>query len=149
MAAASSRNAAAARGAVVASASSRTRAASSVGPVTKRRRSARDAEPDAVLVGLGPHPEHVGEVQPDVAVLGRDLVPALAAESVLEVAELLVAHPQSEGRARLEADADALGHVTFSVLPPAGRSRSARRPRTSGAGRQRASRGCPGAGCRR
>src|SRR3954453_7866285 len=104
----------------MASASSRTRVAASVVPVTKRRRSARGAEPDTVLVGLGPHPKHVGEVQPDVAVLGRDLVPALAAEGVLEVAELLVAHAQPEGRARLEADADALGHVGFSVLPPAG-----------------------------
>src|SRR3954468_3190127 len=134
----------------MASASSRTRVASSVFPLTKRwARSAGDPEPDAVLVGLGSQPEDVGEVQLHAAVLGRDLVPALAAEGVLELAELLVGHAEPEGRARLEADADALGHVGFSVLPPAGRPRSARRPPTSGARRPRASRGCRAAASRR
>src|SRR4051812_40000013 len=134
----------------MASASSRTRVASSVFPLTKRwARSAGDPEPDAVLVGLGSQPQDVGEVQLHAAVLGRDLVPALAAEGVLELAELLVAHPECERRAGLEADADALRHVRVSFLPPAGRSRSARRPPTAGGRTPRASRGCPRGASRR
>src|SRR4051794_14838358 len=100
----------------MASASSRTRVASSGRPLTERR-PGRDAEPHAGLRGPRPQPEDVREVQLHAAVLGGDLVPALPAEGVLELAELLVGHPQPEGRARLEADADALGHVMFSVLP--------------------------------
>src|SRR3954463_9906808 len=102
-----------------------------------------------MLVRLRAQPEDMLEVQLHVAVLGRDLVPALAAEGVLELAELLVADAEPEGRARLEADADALGHVGFSVLPPAGRSRSARRPPSPGARRRRASRGSPAGASRR
>ena len=79
-------------------------------PAVARSRQPAEAiaEADAVLVALGAHPEHVGEVEPDGAVLGLDLVPALAAEGVVELGELLVGHPQGERRAGLEADADAL-----------------------------------------
>src|SRR5512133_2105668 len=79
------------------------------------------AEAHAVLVALGADPEHVGEVELHRAVIGLDLVPALAAESGVEGGELLVAHPQGERRAGLEADADALGH---GVSVPSGAGRS-------------------------
>ena len=73
------------------------------------------AEADAVLVGLGAQPEHVGEVQADGAVLAGDVVPALAAEGLVELGQLLVGDAQGKRRARLEADADALGHGSVSL----------------------------------
>src|SRR4029453_6553184 len=92
--------------------------------VSSRAASARggDAEAHAVLLALRAHPEHVRKVELHGAVLGLELVPALAAEGVVEPGELLVAHAQGERGAGLEADADALGHGV-SVPSRAGRSR--------------------------
>src|SRR4029079_12843557 len=88
--------------------------------------AAADPEPDAVLVGLGAHPQDVLEVQLHRAVLGGDLVPPLVDARVGEAAEVVVAPPQGERRAGLESDADALRHVgqcpsagwTISVSTP-------------------------------
>src|SRR5262245_51219163 len=100
----------------------------------------RDPEPDPVLLAGGTNPQHVGEVQAHRAVLGDDLVPAVAAKGVVELGQLVVGDPEVEGRARVKADADALGHGvqcasagwTISVSTPpddAGCRNATREPR--------------------
>src|SRR5215207_1014353 len=120
----------------------------SVGPPG---RGLRAAHPEAhpVLVLLHAHPEHVLEAQAQVAVLALEVVPALAAQRVPELGELVVADPEGQRGAGLEPDADALRHGRVSAPPRAGRSRSARRPRTWGARMRRATRGCRCAASRR
>src|SRR5580704_3902663 len=93
-------------------------------PIGQRSGGPLGAEAYALVLLLGAHVHHLREVESHGAVLGLELVPAAVPERLVKLLQLLIADPQREHLAALEADAHTAHprhqRATSPAVPAAG-----------------------------